>query len=58
MVDFVNSNKMIKMNGKVYKSNTYNGFNGNMSFFINRKTLSDWTFFVFFNILAIEEGNR
>ena len=28
---------MIKIRGKVDKSNTYNGFSGNISFFINRK---------------------
>ena len=46
---------MIKMSGKVDKSNTYNGFTGNVSFFINRKTSPDKTFFAFFYILANEE---
>ena len=32
---------MIKMSGKVDKSNTLNGFNGNISFFINRRTSFD-----------------
>ena len=41
MVDFVESDKMIKISGKVDKSNTYNGFSGNILFFINRKTSSD-----------------
>ena len=41
MVDFGESDKMIKIRGKVDKSNTYNGFNGNISFFINRGTSSD-----------------
>ena len=27
---------MIKISGKVNKSNTYNGFSGNISFFIKR----------------------
>ena len=30
---------MIKINGKVNKSNTYNGFYSNISFFINRRIL-------------------
>ena len=42
MVDFGESDKMIKISGKVDKSNTYNGFNGNISFFVNRRTLSDF----------------
>ena len=40
MVDLGESNKMIKISGKVNKSNAYNGFNGNILFFINR-TSSD-----------------
>ena len=32
---------MIKINGKVNKSNTYNRFSGNISFFINNRTSSD-----------------
>ena len=35
------SDKRIKISGKEDKSNAYNRFNGNNSFFINRKTLSD-----------------
>ena len=35
MVDFGESDKIIKMNGKGNKSNTYNGFIGNISFFIH-----------------------
>ena len=41
MVDFGESDKMIKISGKVDKSNTFNGFSGNISFFINRKTSSE-----------------
>ena len=41
MVDFGESDKMIKISGKVDNSNTYNGFNGNISYFINRRTSSD-----------------
>ena len=40
MVDFGESDKMIRINGKVDKSNTYNWFNGTISFFINRRILS------------------
>ena len=36
---FDESDKII-ISGKVDKSNTYNGFNGNISFFINRRTSS------------------
>ena len=36
MVDFGESDKMIKIGGKVIKSNTYHGFTGNISFFIHR----------------------
>ena len=38
MVDFGTSDKMIKVSEKVDKSNTYNGFSVNSSFFINRRT--------------------
>ena len=34
MVDFGKSDKMIKIRGKVDKSNTYNGFSSNISIFI------------------------
>ena len=34
MVDFGESDKMIKISGKIDKSNTYNRFTGNISFFI------------------------
>ena len=34
MVDFGKSDKMIKISGKVYKLNTYNGFSSNILFFI------------------------
>ena len=32
---------MMKINGKVDKSNTYNGFSSNISFFIQGRTSSD-----------------
>ena len=35
MVDFGESDKMIKISGQVDKSNTYNGFSDNISFFIH-----------------------
>ena len=41
MVDFGESDNMIRISGKVNKSNTYNEFRGNISFFINRRTSSD-----------------
>ena len=41
MFDFGESDKTINLSGKVDKSNTYNRFNGNISFFINKRTLSD-----------------
>ena len=34
MIDFGESDKMIKISRKVDKSNTYNGFSRNISFFI------------------------
>ena len=37
------------------KSNTFNGFSGNISLFIDRRTSSDKSFFVFFYILASGE---
>ena len=40
IVDFSEYDKMIKISGKVDKSNTYNEFSDNISFFINR-ALSD-----------------
>ena len=43
---------MIKISRIVHKSNTYNGFTGNISFFIPR-TFSNWTLFEFFFVLAI-----
>ena len=33
MEDFGESDKLVKINGKVDGSNTYNGFRGNISFF-------------------------
>ena len=41
MVDFGKSDKMIKISGKVDKSNTYNGFRNYISFFIQERTSSD-----------------
>ena len=41
MVDFAESDKMIKISGKVDKSNTYNRFSGYISFFIHGRTSSD-----------------
>ena len=37
MVHFGESDKMIKINGKVDKSNTYNRFSGDISFFIHSR---------------------
>ena len=42
ILDFCESDKMIKISRKVDKSNTYNGFSGNISFFIHIKTSSDF----------------
>ena len=41
MVDFGESDKMIKISGKVDKSNTYYEFTRNISFFIQGRTSSD-----------------
>ena len=41
MVDLGESDKIIKINGKMGESNTYNGFSSNISFFIPRRTSSD-----------------
>ena len=38
VVDFGESDKMIKINGKVDKSNIYNGFSSKNSFFIRGRT--------------------
>ena len=38
MVNFGESDKMIKVSRKVDKANTYKGFSANISFFINRRT--------------------
>ena len=48
---------MIKISGKVDKSNTYNGFSSNISFFIRERTSSNQDFFEYFYILAFE-GKR
>ena len=55
MAGFGESDSIIKINGKVDKSTTYNGFSSNISFFIHWRTSSDKTFFEFYYILAIEE---
>ena len=39
MVDFGESDKMVKISGKVNKSNAYNGFAGNISLFFRQKIL-------------------
>ena len=41
MVDFGESDKLIKISGKVDKLNTYNGFSSNISVFIQGRTSSD-----------------
>ena len=41
MVDLGESDKMIKISGKIDKSNTYNGFRSNILFFINGRTSSN-----------------
>ena len=41
MVDSGKSDEMIKISGKVDKSNIYNGFSSNILFFIQGKTSSD-----------------
>ena len=54
MVDFGESDKMLKICGKVNESNTYNVFSGNVSFFVNKRTSSNKTFSEVFYILANE----
>ena len=56
MVDFGESKNMIKIRGKVNKKNN-NGFNGNIIFFINRRT-SDQFFLRFFHIFAIKKIDK
>ena len=41
MVDFGETDKMIKINGKMDKSDTYNGFSSNISFFIQEFLQND-----------------
>ena len=55
MVDFGKSDKMIKISGKADKSNSCDGYNCDISFFINNLLLTGIFFFAFFYILAIEE---
>ena len=40
IVGFCGPDKMIKLSGKVNESNTYNGFSGNISFFMHKRTSS------------------
>ena len=54
MVNLVEGDKLIKISEKEDKSNTYNRFSSNISFFIYR-TSSDKTFLAFFYILANKE---
>ena len=42
MIDFGKSDEMIKINGKVDKSKTYNRFNRNISFFIPGSRLFEY----------------
>ena len=44
MVDFGESDKMIKIRGKVDKLNTYNRFSSNILFFIQGRTSSFFSF--------------
>ena len=46
MVDFGESNEMIKISGKVDKLNTYNGFSDKISLFVNSLSLLWWSSFV------------
>ena len=48
---------MIKINGKVDKLKTYNGFSSNFVLY-SRKNFFRLKFFEFFYILAIEEINK
>ena len=48
MVDFGESDKMMKTREKVDKSNIYNMFSNDISFFIEGRTSSDNFFFEFF----------
>ena len=45
---------MLEVSGKMDQSNTYNGFKGNVSFFINKNFIRQ-NIFEFFQILSIEE---
>ena len=68
MVDFGESDKMIKVSGEVDKfttrlvvilnPNTYNGFSDNILFFIHKKTSSELTFFFSFFLHFISWRNR
>ena len=56
MVHFGESDKMIKISGKVDKWNTYNEFGSNISFF--KEELLQTNFFEFYYISAIEERDK
>ena len=58
MVYFGESNRKIKINGKIDKTNTYNGFSSNISFFTLGRTSSDKKKINFSYILAIEEIHK
>ena len=53
MVYYGESDKMIKISRKLDKSNTYNGFTGNISFFYSQNFFR-LNIFAFFYILSIE----
>ena len=57
MIDFGKSDKMMKISGKVDKSNAYNGFSSNTSFFI-QSLFFKLKFLEFFNILVIGEVDK
>ena len=46
MIDFGESDKIIKIRGKVDKSNAYNGFNGNILFFSLSGIVLTWGFLI------------
>ena len=58
MMDFGELNKVMKISGKVYKLNSYNGFSGNISSFILVENFQSKHFFEFFYIQPFEEINK
>ena len=50
MVDFDESDKMMKISGKVDKSNTYNWFSDDISLFIQGRTSSDGYIYIYIYI--------